>query len=103
MPKQLNDNFSSYHLYPIRVSNKKGGISQNQMYCLLRENQIGVNLHYIPIYRQPYFKSLGFHKGYCNQAELHFKEEISLPIFQNLKEIQQEYIIEKITKCLKEI
>lgn len=103
LPKQLNYNFSSYHLYPIRVSNKKGGISQNQMYFLLRENQIGVNLHYIPIYRQPYFKSLGFHKGYCNQAELHFKEVISLPIFQNLKEIQQEYIIEKITKCLKEI
>ena len=73
------------------------------MYSLLRENQIGVNLHYIPIYRQPYFKSLGFHKGYCKQAELHFKEVISLPIFQNLKEIQQEYIIEKITKFLKEI
>ena len=103
LPKQLNDNFSSYHLYPIRVSNKKGGISQKQMYSLLRENQIGVNLHYIPIYRQPYFKSLGFHKGYCNQAELHFKEVISLPIFQNLKEIQQEYVIEKIKKCLKEI
>ena len=103
LPKQISDNFSSYHLYPIRVSNKKGGISQNRMYRFLRENQIGVNLHYIPIYRQPYFKSLGFNKGYCNEAELHFKEVISIPIFQNLKELEQEYVIEKITKCLKEI
>ena len=89
-------NYSSYHLYPIRVSLKKGGISQKKLYSFLRRNNIGVNLHYIPIYRQPYFQNLGFKKGYCNEAEDHFKEVVSIPIYYGLSESKQEYIIEKI-------
>ena len=70
------------------------------LYIYLRENGIGVNLHYIPIYRHRFFQKLGFHKGYCPEAELHFKEVISLPIFPDLKELDQEYIIDKIKEIL---
>ena len=62
LPYQDPNTYSSFHLYPIRVSKKKGGVSQKKMYNFLRENMILVNLHYIPIYRQPYFKKLGFKK-----------------------------------------
>ena len=96
LPKQVEYNYSSYHLYPIRVSQKKGGISQKKLYSFLRSNNIGVNLHYIPIYRQPYFQNLGFKKGYCIEAEDHFKEVVSIPIYYGLSESNQEYIIEKI-------
>ena len=71
------------------------------MYHFLRENKIMVNLHYIPIYRQPYFKKLGFEKGYCFEAEEYFKEAISLPIYSTLKEDDQDFVIEKIKECLK--
>ena len=100
-PRQLTKTFSSYHLYPIRVSLKKGGIMQKDLYYSLLSNKIGVNLHYIPIYRQPYFEKLGFKKGYCNEAELHFKEVLSLPIHQGLKQNDQEFIIKTLRKCIK--
>ena len=100
LPFQDPNTYSSFHLYPIRVSHNKGDVSQKKMYKFLRENDILVNLHYIPIYRQPYFKELGFKKGYCIEAEKHFKEVISLPIYSNLNQGQQDFVIKKIKKCL---
>ena len=79
LPKQLKSNYSSFHLYPIRISKNKGGLSQKDLYNKLIAKSIGVNLHYIPIYRHPFFKKMGFKKGYCKESERHFKEVISLP------------------------
>ena len=101
LPKQMKFNQSSFHLYPLRVSKKKGGITQKDLYNYLRGNNIGVNLHYIPIYRQPYFKKLGFKKGYCEEAEYHFKEVVSMPIFYDLSESNQDYVIKKIKELYK--
>ena len=100
LPFQDPSTYSSYHLYPIRVSNRKGGVSQKKMYHFLRENKIMVNLHYIPIYRQPFFKKLGFRKGYCIEAEKYFKEVISLPIYSTLNEVEQNYVIQQVKNCL---
>ncbi len=99
LPHVIEDSKSSYHLYPIRVSLLKGGINQKKLFYELRNNNIGVNLHYIPIYRQPYFRKLGFKKGYCEEAERYFKEVISIPIFSKLKNIEQQNIV----KIIKEI
>ena len=70
------------------------------MYYYLRDNNILVNLHYIPIYRQPYFKKLGFKKKYCPESEDHFKEVISLPIYPTFSDEEQKYVIEKIRSFL---
>ena len=101
LPYQHIKTYSSYHLYPIRVSKKKGGINQRKLFDYLRGNNIGVNLHYIPIYRHPYFRDLGFKKGYCEEAENHFKEVISLPIFSNLRKQEQKFVIESIKEIYK--
>ncbi len=100
LPHQIKNSFSSYHLYPIRVSPSKGGISQRELFYKLRENKIGVNLHYIPIYRQPFFKEIGFKKDYCEESELHFREEISIPIFANLSLKDQEFVVKKIKEII---
>ena len=100
LPYQDPNTFSSFHLFPIRVSQNKGGVSQKKMYNFLRENKILVNLHYIPIYRQPYFREMGFKEGYCNEAESYFKEVISLPIYSTLNQDEQNFIVEKIKICL---
>ena len=99
LPYQLDNTVSSYHLYPIRISYSKCGVNQSKLYKHLREKNIGVNLHYIPIYRHPFFEKLGFKKGYCQEAEMHFKEVISLPIYPGLSLENQKYIVE----CIKEI
>ena len=85
IPKQCHNTRSSYHLYPIRIRRSLCNKTQRQLFNLMWSNGIGVNLHYIPVYLQPYYKKLGFHSGYCPEAELYHKEVITLPIFFSLE------------------
>ncbi len=101
LPYQDIKTYSSYHLYPIRVSKKKGGIIQRKLFDYLRGKNIGVNLHYIPIYRHPYYRELGFKKGYCEEAENHFKEVISLPMYSGLRKKEQKFVIDSIKQFYK--
>jgi UDP-4-amino-4,6-dideoxy-N-acetyl-beta-L-altrosamine transaminase len=84
--------FSSYHLYIIRLKLEQINKTHKQIFTELKELGILVNLHYIPIYRHPYYEAMGFNSGYCNEAESYFKEAISLPIYYDLSEEQQFYI-----------
>ena len=52
-----------------------------------------VNLHYIPVYRQPHYEQMGFVKGYCPEAEQYFTEAISLPMYPGLAEAQQDQVV----------
>ena len=83
LPWQYPSNRSSYHLYPIRIGQQALPITQRDAYKALRTSGIGVNLHYIPVYRQPYYKTM-FPKNYCPEAEKLYKETISIPIFPSL-------------------
>jgi dTDP-4-amino-4,6-dideoxygalactose transaminase len=67
----------------------------------LRNNNIGVNVHYIPVYMQPYYQKLGFKKGYCPMAESYYDRVISLPMYSALKESEIEYVIMKLREGLK--
>ena len=92
-PFQNNDTYSAYHLYPIRVEKNKGGMSRNQIFEKLLGSGINVNLHYIPVYRHPYYVAMGFKSGYCPEAEKYFQTAISLPIYSKLSEFQQDKVI----------
>jgi UDP-4-amino-4,6-dideoxy-N-acetyl-beta-L-altrosamine transaminase len=93
LPWQSPHVHSSYHLYPIGI--KKENIKKNQryIYTLLNQQGVAANLHYIPIYRQPYFEKFGFKQGYCSNAESYYKSAISLPIFPGLTNEQQFKVI----------
>ena len=52
-----------------------------------------MNIHYIPIYRQPYYKSLGFSKKGFDQSEMYYKEAISIPIFPTLTSEEQDKVV----------
>lgn len=99
-PRQHPDTYSSYHLYPIRIRENLCGKTQRQVYDALWSAGIAVNLHYIPVYRQPYYEALGFKAGYCPEAELFHKETISLPMFPTMTDAQQEEVIAAIEKAL---
>ena len=62
----------------------------------LRKVNIGVNLHYIPVHTQPYYRKLGFKWGDFPHAENYYKRSISLPIYPTLKEEDQNYVIQKL-------
>ena len=101
-PWQHPDTQSSYHLYPVRVRKEQCGRTQRQVYEALRHAGIQVNLHYIPVYRQPYYENLGFRAGYCPEAELYHREILSLPIYSTLGKDQQQTIINALKKMFLE-
>lgn len=94
--RPLYDSNSSYHLYILRFPKKEFKISKNEIFTILRKNGIGVNVHYIPIHLQPYYKNLGFEKGDFPNAENFYSEAISIPIFPILGIKEQNFIIDQI-------
>jgi UDP-4-amino-4,6-dideoxy-N-acetyl-beta-L-altrosamine transaminase len=91
-PWQHPDTLSSFHLYPIQTS-ATSGISQQALYQSLTEAGVKVNLHYIPVYRQPYYARLGFRPGYCPHAEDYYKSSISIPVYASMTHEQQLRVI----------
>jgi dTDP-4-amino-4,6-dideoxygalactose transaminase len=67
----------------------------------LRASGIGVNLHYIPVYRQPYYERLGFRPGYCPEAERYYAAAISLPLFARMSSEQQDRVVAAIESSIK--
>jgi UDP-4-amino-4,6-dideoxy-N-acetyl-beta-L-altrosamine transaminase len=100
LPFQHPDCFSSFHLYPIRLKQEKGCKNQREVYDALHAVGINVNLHYIPVYRQPYYQALGFESGYCPESECYFKEVLSIPIYPSLEREQQQYVIKSLKNIL---
>ena len=100
IPSQHPDTWSSYHLYPIRIRQSDCGKTQRQVYDTFLKARISVNLHYIPVYRQPFYEAMGFPAGYCRESELYHKEAISLPMFPTLTEVDQEKVIATLTDAL---
>lgn len=99
-PWQHQDTSSSYHLYTIRVRPSDCGKTQRQVYEAFLASNIWVNIHYIPVYRQPYFENMGFRSGLCPEAEQYHKEVISLPMYPTLTATDQERVIAVLKEAL---
>ena len=99
-PWQSSNNYSSYHLYTILIEENLAQKTQRQVYDELKKNDIGINLHYIPVHRQPYYENLGFKKNDFPQAENFHRKVLSIPMYASLQDEQQKYVIEIIKKIL---
>lgn len=100
IPWQHPDSYSSYHLYPVRIQLPKTKKTQRQIYDALHAAGILVNLHYIPVYRQPYYEDMGFNPGYCSEAERYFQEALSIPMYPTMTAEQQEEVIATLRAVL---
>lgn len=92
LPVQDSRAQSSWHLYVVRLRLDQIGRSHRDVFDALRAAGIGVNLHYIPVHLQPYYRALGFAPGHCPEAERYHGEAISLPLYPGLSERDQDYI-----------
>lgn len=101
-PWQHADGYSGYHLYVIRLKLGETNRTQRQVYDGLRGAGIGVNLHYIPVYRQPYYEQMGFSAGYCPEAEQYYSEVISIPMYPALTLDQQDIFVQALHAALAE-
>jgi len=100
-PWQDPNGVSSFHLYVVRLKLDKIKKTQKEVFEELRKKGILVNLHYIPVYRQPYFEKKGFKIDYCKEAEKYFSEAISLPIFFGLTRDKQLQVTSTISFAFK--
>ena len=96
LPYQDNENYSGMHLYVIRLNINEISRSHSECFHDLREKGIGVNLHYIPVYRHPYYMEMGFDFDHFPEAEAYYAEAISLPMYPDLTNEQQSYVIESL-------
>ncbi|MDO8651857.1 MAG: UDP-4-amino-4,6-dideoxy-N-acetyl-beta-L-altrosamine transaminase [Undibacterium sp.] len=99
LPWQHPDSYSGLHLYVVRLRNNSKA-HHLAVFEGLRAAGIGVNLHYIPVYLQPYYKNLGFEIGYCPEAEAYYAEAISLPMYSNFTEAQQNFVVDTLKKLI---
>lgn len=93
---------SSYHLYPIRLKDEFKN-KKSEIFSKMRENGLGVQVHYIPVYLQPYYQNLGFEKGICTRAEDFYQREISIPIYPSMTDDDINYVIEKVLEVFEGI
>lgn len=99
-PWQHPEGYSSYHLYPVRLKLDEIDRTQRQVYDALRASGILVNLHYIPVYRQPFYEAMGFSPGLCPQAECYYRETISIPMFPSMTDAQQAQVVEALKQAV---
>lgn len=93
VPWQHPDGSSAMHLYIIRLRSDHAWRGRAAVFDGLRRRGIGVNVHYIPVHTQPYYQRFGFKVGDFPQAERYYDEALSLPMFPNLTEAQQDQIV----------
>lgn len=99
-PLYSYDGRSSYHLYVVQVDFSKVTISKEDLFNKLREKNIGIQLHYIPINTQPYYKSLGYGDEKTPVMDRYYQECFSLPMYASLSEEEQSYVIKSLFEVL---
>lgn len=87
---------SAWHLYVVGWNEEACGVSRREAFTRLRAAGIGVQVHYIPVHTQPYFRRLGFRSGQFPNAEAYYSRAITLPLYTTLTETQQDRVVETL-------
>jgi len=101
LPFQDPSSYSGLHLYVIRLQLNKIKRNHREVFDYLREQGIGVNLHYIPVYRQPFYQNMGFKAENFPEAERYYAEAISLPLYPTMTKEQQDFVISTLKSSIK--
>jgi UDP-4-amino-4,6-dideoxy-N-acetyl-beta-L-altrosamine transaminase len=99
-PDLIKDARSSWHLYPVRVLADRTNRTHREVFESLRDQHIGVNVHYMPVHLQPYYRDLGFREGQFPEAEAYGEQAISLPMFPTMTDDQQDMVVEALDSAL---
>tara|TARA_B100000674_G_C37958572_1_gene970879 strand:- start:582 stop:1742 length:1161 start_codon:yes stop_codon:yes gene_type:complete len=101
IPTVLKDNFSSFHLYILKLKFVNTLKKKSEIMKYLKSKHIYLNVHYIPLHLHHFFKKKGFRKGYLPNAEKYYLEALSLPIFFDLKNNEKRKVVNSIKSILK--
>lgn len=96
LPGRRADVDPTWHLYPLRVL----GGRRREVFDRLRADGVGVQVNYIPVYWHPFFEDLGYARGSCPVAEQYYREQISLPLFVDLSDSDQDRVIDAVRRIV---
>ena len=92
VPKQLPNTSSGWHLYSVQLEHA----NRRKVFDAMRAANIGVHVHYIPVYWHPYYQDLGYKRGLCKVAESWYEKALTLPIHPQITDEEIHYIIEQL-------
>lgn len=99
VPRQEEGAESSWHLYVIRLRLDRLEIGRDEVFRRLLEENIGVQLHYIPVYLHPYYQRLGYPEGLCPAAERMYGRILSLPLYPAMTDKDAEDVVRAVQKA----
>lgn len=95
---------SAYHLFPIMIKKEPGSINRKAVFNALRAENIGVQVHYIPVYQHPYYKQNGYAEAaQCPNTDAFYDREISLPIFASMTNKDVDDVVNALKKIENEL
>jgi dTDP-4-amino-4,6-dideoxygalactose transaminase len=100
LPWQHPDSYSGLHLYVVRLKLDQITKTHREVFEAMREQGIGVNLHYIPVHTQPHYQRMGFKPADFPEAQSYYAQAISLPLYQTLTEAQQDQVVAVLERVL---
>lgn len=99
-PYQAEFSYSGWHIYVIKIRPELLTGTRKEIFEALQAENIGVNVHYLPVYLHPYYKALGYEKGICPNAEDLYENMITLPLFPSMTEKDVEDVIDAVNKVV---
>lgn len=99
-PWQDSKSRSAYHLYVIRLRLDSLTKSRRQIFEELRGMGVGVNVHYIPVHLQPFYRRMGFAPGDFPEAEAYYSDALTLPLYPTLTDAKQAHVVDVLRKVL---
>jgi UDP-4-amino-4,6-dideoxy-N-acetyl-beta-L-altrosamine transaminase len=99
-PWQHPDSHSALHLYPIRLRLDAISSTRGEVFDAMRAGGIGVNVHYIPVHLQPYYRKMGFRPGQFPEAEAYYNKALSIPLYATLTNAQQDMVVAVLKDAL---
>ncbi|GAB6100048.1 UDP-4-amino-4,6-dideoxy-N-acetyl-beta-L-altrosami ne transaminase [Halanaerocella petrolearia] len=101
IPQQKSTRESSWHIYVLQLELDKLEADRKKIFTKLRDKQLGVNVHYIPVYYHPYYKNLDYEYGLCPNAEWLYERIITIPLYPKMKDKDVQEVIKRVAKVIK--
>jgi dTDP-4-amino-4,6-dideoxygalactose transaminase len=99
LPQKSGRARSAHHLYVLRIQFSKTH-TRARLMRELKKRDIGTQVHYLPVYRHPYYQMLGYQISNCPETDTYYREALSLPMYQNLSDEDQDYVIATLKELL---
>jgi dTDP-4-amino-4,6-dideoxygalactose transaminase len=100
LPARISGTNSAWHLYVVRLDTEKMNKTRGEVFDALKRRGIGVNVHYIPVHTQPYFRGLGFRKGQFPEAERYYEEALTLPLYPLMSDSEQDFVVSQLKEVI---